>query len=70
MFDKYPDSSLADDALYRAGEAASALKNCTEARAYFGLVKQKYPKSTLVKKAGDKDKELKSASKDKKKCTS
>jgi TolA-binding protein len=70
VFDKYADSSLADDALFRAGEAAEKLKNCTEARAYFGLIKSKYPKSNLAKKAGEKDKALKSAAKDKKKCTS
>jgi len=70
VFDKYADSDLADDALFRAGEAAEKLKNCTEARAYFGLIKTKYPKSSLAKKAGDKDRSLKSAAKDKKKCTS
>jgi tol-pal system protein YbgF len=70
VFDKYADSSLADDALFRAGEAAEKLKNCTEARAYFGLIKSKYPKSNLAKNAGEKDKALKSAAKDKKKCTS
>jgi tol-pal system protein YbgF len=70
VFDKHADSDLADDALFRAGEAAEKLKNCTEARAYFGLIKSKYPKSSLAKKAGDKDKSLKAAAKDKKKCTS
>jgi tol-pal system protein YbgF len=70
VFDKYPDSSLADDALFRAGEAAEKLKNCTEARAYFGLIKSKYPKSNLAKRAGEKDKALKSAARDKKKCSS
>jgi TolA-binding protein len=70
VFDKFPTSDLADDSLFRAGEAAEALKNCTEARAYFGLVKEKYPKSSLVKKAGEKDKALKKAGSDKKKCTS
>ena len=70
VFDKYADSDLADDALFRAGEAAEKLKNCTEARAYFGLIKSKYPKSSLAKKAGDKDKSLKAAAKDKKKCSS
>lgn len=70
VFDKYADSQLADDALFRAGEAAENLKNCTEARAYFGLLKQKYPKSSLAKRAGQKDKELKAAAKNKKKCTS
>jgi tol-pal system protein YbgF len=70
VFDKYADSDLADDALFRAGEAAEKLKNCTEGRAYFGLIKTKYPKSSLAKKAADKDKALKAAAKDKKKCSS
>jgi tol-pal system protein YbgF len=70
VFDKYKDSSLADDALFRAGEAAQALRRCSEARAYFGLLRQKYPKSSLDKKAQDKDKELKRDAKNKAKCTS
>lgn len=70
VFDKYPDSALADDALFRAGEAAQSLKNCTEARAYFGLLRQKYAKSNLAKKAGDKDKEIKADAKNKAKCAS
>jgi len=70
VFDKYPDGALADDALFRAGEAAEKLKHCTEARAYFGLLRQKYGKSELVKKAGQKDKELKANAKDKAKCSS
>jgi tol-pal system protein YbgF len=70
VFDKYKDSALADDALFRAGEAAQALRRCSEARAYFGLLRQKYPKSSLDKKAQDKDKELKRDAKNKAKCTS
>lgn len=70
VYDKYPTSPLADDALFRAGESAESLKNCTEARAYFGLIKQKYSTSNLVKKADEKDKALKSAAKNKSKCTS
>jgi tol-pal system protein YbgF len=70
VFDKFPDSSLADDALFRAAESAEKLKNCTEARAYLGALKQKYPKSTLLKKADQKDKDLKAAAKTKAKCTS
>jgi tol-pal system protein YbgF len=69
-FDNYKDSSLADDALFRAGEAAHALRRCSEARAYFGLLRQKYPRSSLVKKAKDKDRELKRDAKNNKKCTS
>ncbi|MCA9676307.1 MAG: tetratricopeptide repeat protein [Kofleriaceae bacterium] len=70
VWDKWADSELADDALFRAGEAAEALKQCTEARAYYGLLGQKYPKSSLAKRASDKDKSLKSSLKDKKKCKS
>jgi tol-pal system protein YbgF len=70
VWEKFADSALADDALFRAGEAAEKLKNCTEARAYFSALKQKYPKSNLLKKAEDKDKALKSAAKNKAKCAS
>jgi tol-pal system protein YbgF len=70
VVDKYGTSDLADDALFREGESAEALLHCTEARAYFGLLGQKYPKSNLVKKAQDKDKQLKKEAKDKSKCSS
>ena len=70
MFKDYPDSPLADDALYRSGESATALKNCTEARAYFQLIKQKYPKSNLVKKALANDKVLKKDARKRSKCKS
>jgi len=70
VVDKYGTSDLADDALFREGESAEALLHCTEARAYFGLLGQKYPKSNLVKKAQDKDKLLKKEAKDKTKCSS
>ena len=70
VFEKYSDSSLADDAAYKAGEAAEALKWCTDARAYFGLLAQKWPKSDYVAKAKAKDKTLKAAASDKKKCQS
>ncbi len=68
VFDKYADSPLADDALFRAGDAAFALKQCTEARAYYGVLKQKYPKSELKKLADDKDKTIKAAAKNRAKC--
>jgi tol-pal system protein YbgF len=70
VWDKFPTSDLADDALFRAGEAAEQLKNCTEARAYFGQIKAQYPKSNLIKKAAEKDKALKKAASDSKKCSS
>lgn len=70
VFEKYGDSTLADDAAYKAGEAAEALKWCTDARAYFGLLVQRWPKSDFVAKAKAKDKALKAAAGDKKKCQS
>lgn len=70
VFDKFDQSALADDALFRAGEAAQILRRCSEARAYFGLLRQKYPRSPLVKKSKDKDQELKRDAKNKKKCAS
>lgn len=70
VWEKFAESALADDALFRAGESAEKLKNCTEARAYFSALKQKYPKSNLLKKAEQKDKDLKAAAKNKSKCAS
>lgn len=70
VFDKFPASSLADDALFRAAEAAEQLLNCSESRAYLSVLKQKYPKSSLLKKATEKDKDLKANAKNKSKCTS
>ena len=70
LVDKYPDSQLADDALFRAGEAAYSIKNCTEARAYFGLLRQKFSKSTLTRQAEAKDKEIRGVLKNKAKCSS
>jgi len=70
MVDKYPDHQLTDDALFRASELAYGLKNCTEARAYISTLKQKFPKSSLIKQAETKDKEIKGAAKNKSKCTS
>ena len=70
VFEKYADKQLADDALFRAGEAAQLMKNCAESRAYFGLLRQKFPKSNLVKKSEAKDKELKADAKNKAKCSS
>ena len=70
LADKYPDSSLADDGLYFAALAAQSLKNCTEARAYLGLIKQKYPKSNVLKQSSDLDATIKKDAKNKAKCTS
>ena len=54
----------------RAGEVAESLKWCTDARAYFGLLRQKYPKSSLARKAKAKDRTLKKNARNKKKCQS
>lgn len=67
-FDKYKTSPIADNALFRAGEAAQRLQRCSEARAYFGLLRQKYPRSTLAKKARAKDRQLKRDAKNRRKC--
>lgn len=70
VFDKFQSSPLADDALFRAGEAAEKLKWCTDARAYFGLLRQRYPKSSMVKKAKQHDATLKKNAKNRKFCQS
>ncbi len=70
VWEKFADSDLADDALFRAAEAAEKLKNCTEARAYLAALKQKYPRSVLIKKADTMTKALQAAAKNKAKCSS
>ena len=70
MFEKYPGSNWAPEALYRAGEAALNLQWCTDARAYLNVLMRKYPKANLVKKARTKDAEIKRNAKNKKKCKS
>ncbi|NJM90875.1 MAG: tetratricopeptide repeat protein [Myxococcales bacterium] len=70
LYDKYPTSPLADDGLYFAALAAESLKNCSEARTYLGLIKQKFPKSNVLKIGGDADKRIKAALKNKEKCSS
>jgi len=68
--DKYPDSPLADDALYFAALAAQQLKNCTEARAYLGVIKSKYTRGNVIKQADELEKALKKDAKNKSKCSS
>jgi len=70
VFDEYKNSSWADDALYQAGQSAEKLKWCTDARAYYSVMQQKYPKSSLKKKAADRIKYLKKNAKNKKTCQS
>jgi TolA-binding protein len=70
LVEKYPDSELADDGMYFAAVAAQALKNCTEARTYLGIIKSKYPKSNVAKQATDLDAQIKKDAKNKSKCTS
>lgn len=70
VFEKYAASPLADDALYRAGQAAESLKWCTDARAYYGLLRQKFPRSELAKKSKARDAQLKKFARNKKKCQS
>jgi TolA-binding protein len=70
VVDRYPDSSLGDDALFRAAHAAEQLKQCSEARAYLGLLRQRYERSELAKQAVLKDKALRASSRSKAKCRS
>ncbi|HEX4455765.1 MAG TPA: tetratricopeptide repeat protein [Kofleriaceae bacterium] len=64
----FPTSMLADDGLYLAAEAAENLKNCTDARAYLGLIKKNYPKSNVLSEAAHLDTTLRRVLRDKSKC--
>jgi TolA-binding protein len=68
VFEKFPKSSLADDAAYRAGEAAEELKWCTDARAYYGLLLKKWPRSEHARKAKARDTTLRREADNKRKC--
>jgi len=70
VFEEYKSSDWADDALYKAGQAGEKLKWCTDARAYYSLLQQRYPKSSLKKKAAARIKQLKKSAKNRKKCQS
>lgn len=70
VFEKYPKSTWAPRALFRAGEAATKLKWCTDARAYYGLLRQKYPRDRLVKKAKAADAKLRKNARNKSRCQS
>ncbi len=70
VFDKYPKSRRADEALYRASESAANLKWCTDARAYLGVLIQRYPKSSLIPRAKKKSAALKKNARNKRKCKS
>ncbi len=69
VYENYPKSDWADDALYEAGEAAKALKWCTDARAYYSVLSKKFPKSRLARKARARERAIKKISKDTQKCT-
>jgi tol-pal system protein YbgF len=70
VIDAYPDSEAVDDALWGAGQAAEALKWCLDARAYYGLLVQKFPKSPHAKDAQKKLEYLKKNAKKKDVCQS
>jgi len=70
VFDKFPQSALADDSIFRAAESAQKLKWCTDARAYYGLLRQKYPKSDMASKAKKQGEYLKKNAKKKSICQS
>lgn len=68
IMDKYLKSDRGDDAFYRAGQAAEALHNCAEARAYYNALRQQFKSSSFYKKAGERDDYLKKKAKDSKVC--
>jgi TolA-binding protein len=70
VFDEYKSSQWADDAMFQAGQAAEKLKWCTDARVYYSAMQQKYPKSSLKKKAAARVKYLKKNAKKRKICQS
>jgi TolA-binding protein len=70
VIDGWPDGDAVDDAIFRAGEAATAMKWCRDARAYFDLLVKKHPKSPLVKDAQKKLEYLKKNAKKKDICQS
>ncbi len=69
VIDGFPDGDQADRALFRAGEASIEMKWCVDARAYFGVLVQKYPKSTLLKNAKAKLEFIKKNAKKKDVCS-
>ena len=69
-FEEYQDSQWADDAMFRAGEASEKLKWCTDALAYYSVLQQRHPQSSLKKKAAARVKAIKKNRKKKKKCQS
>jgi TolA-binding protein len=68
VIDGYASGDMVDDALFRAGEAALEMKWCVDARAYFGVLVQKYPKSSLLKSAKAKLEYIKKNAKKKDVC--
>lgn len=70
VIDSYPNGDMADDAFFQAGTAAAEMKWCTDARAYFGVLLQRYPRSPFAKQAKEKLDELKKQAKNKKVCQS
>jgi TolA-binding protein len=70
LFDERGTSSFADDALFRAGESALRLLQCTEARTYFHLVRSRYPGSKLAAAASRQEQAIKAERRNRTKCRS
>lgn len=70
VIDRHPDGDMVDDAFFAAGTAAASMKWCTDARAYFGVLVKRFPKSPFVRRAQDQLKRLKRSSKNKRICQS
>jgi TolA-binding protein len=70
VFDEHSESPLADDALFRAGESARRLLHCTEARTYFHLLRDRYPRSNLAAAAERHEQAIKAQRRNRAKCRS
>lgn len=70
VIDAFAGGDMVDDAFFQAGTAAAAMKWCTDARAYFGVLLQRFPKSPFAKPAQQKLDYLKKQAKNKQVCQS
>ncbi|MFH0902783.1 MAG: outer membrane protein assembly factor BamD [Pseudomonadota bacterium] len=70
VIDAHRDGDMVDDAFYAAAVAAADMRWCTDARAYLGVLVQKYPDSPLVKPAKKKLYYLKKNAKNAEACQS
>jgi tol-pal system protein YbgF len=68
VIDAWPKAELVPQAFFRAGEAALAMKWCVDARAYFGVLQQRHPRSEQARAAKAKLELIKKKANDKSVC--